>query len=77
MMMSDPFHHYPGGGGVERVKFGMAKLSAVKIWHEFLNTMAKFGTKFPDCGMKTAMYRECSNVKSSVFRVGSKNLVLF
>ena len=23
---------------------GMAKLSAGKIWHEFLNTMAKFGT---------------------------------
>ena len=47
MMMSDPFHHYPGGwGGLERVKFGMAKLSAVKIRHEFLNTMAKFGTNF-------------------------------
>ena len=30
----------------------MAKFDAGKIWHKFLNTMAKFGTKFLDCGQE-------------------------
>ena len=32
----------------------MAQFGAVKIWHESLNTMAKFGSKFPDCGENKA-----------------------
>ena len=63
-------HRLPGvGGKLERAKFGMAKFGAVKIWHEFWYTMAKLGTKFPDCGIRTSVHRKCSKIKSSVFRV--------
>ena len=34
--------------------FGMAKFGAGKTWHQFLNSIAKFATKFPDCGKKQA-----------------------
>ena len=38
--------HIPGGeGNGERAKFAMARFGAEKIWHPFLNTTAKFGTK--------------------------------
>ena len=50
-----------GGGGLERAKFGMAKFGAVQIWHEFLNTTAKFGTKFPDCGIRTSIHCKCNH----------------
>ena len=39
----------PGGGGLVRAKFGIAKFGVVKIWYEILNMMEKCGTKFPDC----------------------------
>ena len=31
----------------------MCKIGAEKLWHQFLNTTGKFGTKFPDCGTRT------------------------
>ena len=37
-----------GGGGVGTCEIGMAKFGALKIWHKFVNSMAEFGTKFPD-----------------------------
>ena len=38
----------------------MAKFGALKIWHKFLNTMAKFGTKFPDHGIRTSIHPKFS-----------------
>ena len=51
----------PWGGkeNLERAKFGMAKFVTVKNWHEFLDPMAPFGTKFPDCGIRTSIHRMC------------------
>ena len=42
-----------GGGG------GMATFGAERFWHQFLNTAAKFGIKFPDCGTRTSIHHEC------------------
>ena len=44
--------HYEGGEKLEWAYFGMAKFSAVKNWHDFLNTIANFGTTFPDHGIR-------------------------
>ena len=34
---------YRGGQNKEHATFGMAKFGAEKIWHPFLDTIAKFG----------------------------------
>ena len=38
----------------------MANFGAAKIWHKFLNTMAKFGTTFPDHGIRTSIHTKFS-----------------
>ena len=38
----------------------MVKFGAVKFWHKFLNTMAKFDTKFPDHVIRTSIHTELS-----------------
>ena len=45
MLMAECFRHEGGGGGAI---FGIAKFGAEKIWHQFLNTIAKFGATFAD-----------------------------
>ena len=48
-----------GGGRISIIIiFGLAKFGAGKVWHRFLNSMARFGTKFPDCRTRTSLHHD-------------------
>ena len=49
----------------------MAKFGAGNIWHQFLNTTGKFGTKLPDSGT-TSVDREWSLLDPGGFRKAPK-----